>query len=1485
MSERDEDPIEDDVAATIEPEAPESRGVEGRFSHPLFKGARIRDRSEKPAGYVRDRMYELGEPFFSQFGPDARANGWAVYPQTREGNRRPWLIPGMGSIKIAPFQEAPPPVEDVSFWAAKVPTANVAAVCGPGSGGLVGVDIDVGDPLLCESVQKVAFETLGETRFRRQGRVPRMMLLYRLAAEDFQNVKTTIPNSDFKFATKESADSGGELLASGDQIELLGKGKSVTIYGAHHSTGDYFKWGDLSPTIGHVDDLPLIDREMMEDFILKTAELRPFVNLRSGTSGPKADFEYDPTVGFNVLRKRAGEHTNWVEDANGLVIDGRESFAYWLTKQTIARFPQAFQEVPGEYVEREIRGVPTMVPRLKLDREGPEKFPSIIMSSIVLQFKEMASQSGKWSDGHLKSDIAEKFRRIVERFEERAPGFSLIRDVQSHKNYRQAPRQERPAGSVDPFGYIRKVRDSVSATFEGDPAGLTPPLPNADKSLWAKHEAEVARLTSERERKRKERALIPDRSEIAKDVQDRITAALDQFFAEVYPERDPEEKPATAIERIERAKGARIHVLRAPTGAGKTSRTIAYIATDERTKKYDAAIDSGTETVETKSPGPILFLLPTYNNIAELRERAEFLNLDKDLNDEELGLQAAERGLVAEEDVALRLADLRRNASSAGLRSMVYKGKEAAGCKMVEKLKLLTSAGISSAGLCKAEVRDKDGEKEEKLCVYYNECPAIQQRKEIARSHVVFLAHAFMTLSVPEELKTVRAVVADERIFHLFVHTTTFPAGTFRITRNEPKLTKKEREAVKAGQGNDGQHLLKMRNKAVDIVMAAFQRRECPANALASIKGNALEESGLDLVLAAKRICGGSMPDSSEITPDLNLQQVAAMCDTPVGEKVYEEWRFWKIMEERIMLLREDSTGTAALARELGRDWARMAKGDREMRVQYILHPERNVDGETIQSELIRISWRDTPNWKDAPLLLLDASAETAIIKKIFTTREPKAGGNGYTIVEREVVEHEVPAPLNVKTIAVIDKTYSNASLLYRGEDYREQLNSSKLLTRMRNLLSSASAWYGWGRVVAGANTIVRKAICNDWLTPSNVDFCHFGAMRGLDFAKEHVAAVSFGRMEIPVGTVDGLVAALTYDDDVPEQPFDLLGNGMDPDDPSESLRVPMVPQPMPMRSGVDAMVEIPIYPGEWAKKVQAQYREEELRQFVGRLRPVYREGEAPTWIAASRVIPSGIVVDEVVTLADLLARSKRRDFRIWQASRKADGVLHPKLLLALSPSEFKDEAAVIKEMADLGLDAATGRIDSSKRTSWGFTPVRIQAPDQSIHFAFVRTEFKDPCGHLSVVMERYLDWHIDEYFYEAQAPYKPRVAGRVREPDKVEIELGSRAERAKREQIGLQLLVSDVIPSLPPDAIGDKLSRYPNAKPLDDRAFPMEYPIQVPGSVDTPVRMSLEELNTNRSTRLLDQRMGRIIDETSPAIMDPKQDYSHLSDTVMDNY
>ena len=228
------------------------------------------------------------------------------------------------------------------------------------------------------------------------------------------------------------------------------------------------------------------------------------------------------------------------------------------------------------------------------------------------------------------------------------------------------------------------------------------------------------------------------------------------------------------------------------------------------------------------------------------------------------------------------------------------------------------------------------------------------------------------------------------------------------------------------------------------------------------------------------------------------------------------------------------------------------------------------------------------------PLLLLDASAAPEIINKIWLGAEVKT--------------HDIMGPLNMKVVGVVNRTFSNASIVGNaGDSETQRILNATSLTKVRQALSAVSSWFGWSRVVAGTSILLRRTINTDWACPTNVDWCHYGAMRGLDFAKHHAAAFSVGRMELPIRTIDGLVAALTYDDETPENPYDIDGTGLTKE--GLPLLMPSEMQTLKMRSGEVVELPTPMHPGKWGRLIQKQYREEELLQFVAAFIP-YREGE-----------------------------------------------------------------------------------------------------------------------------------------------------------------------------------------------------------------------------------------------------------------------------------
>jgi hypothetical protein len=1283
----------------------------------IFGGEVVADAS--PDMQVVEHMYKPTESVFGAVAQEMVAAGWSIFPQEMTGNRRPGLVDG-AMIKWSEehnLANKKPRPAVLKKWAVQCASLNVAVVLGPASGHTFVLDIDVVEEELSQQIQQLAIRILGDTPLKRVGRWPKMAFVYRHAPED------EIPSRTLHFVKTDHPENpeGDDQL-----VEIISSGKAMTFYGKHHKTGRYFRWIEGPPHVHGPETVPLVTSTQLGDFLDAIDSIRPFSKSASFDLS-SVSWEWDENAKVHVPRLRShGSANDWTENEEGKVSDGREAYLTRLALRIVTANPAMIGNIVG---------IETLV------------------KTVVETFSETAELTGRWRGQGLVREAKSKVYRFAKRMA--AGELKPSAPVQNDKGEYVSSASAR--GFVPP-----QPRDPNGDSLDFLPPFVDPTVPGFD--FKAKHQRRPMRIeliesTAEQIReRRKERAILRDRSQIAKSVANGVDHAFTTVWNHVY-DRD----------RCD----SQVHIVKAPTGAGKTSRSISFIASDPRTyEDFWTRDENGVLT--NMGRAPILVLMPTYTNIDELRHRAQILNLDGSLSDRELMKQAADMGLYKEDELDGRLADLRRDAQNAGLVSMIYSGKLKAGCKMVEKVQMAMSAGLGTSGFCHTdEVIDKDTKEvktPEKFCPFYHQyeqmpdgswtgCPAIEQKKNIENCHVVFLPHAFLALQIPEELKNVRAVVADERIHHLFLHTITFDMDVFASPRKPPRLTKKEIEA-----GVVAHEFQEDRLSAVAEAIYALKTNNDPAEMLLKKADKIGANGGLTVtrwINAALRSCGASMAKDDSISPDISMEDLAAVCAKPTGVAVREEYRFWKIVEERFEA-RKTERVLEDLMREAGRDYdpkSRVTRGDRDMRIQ--LFVDEIEDG--VFKESIRISWRETPNWVDKPLMLLDASAAPEMIQKIWDGKE--------------VVVHDIPAALNVRIVGVADRTYSNSSVIAKpSASQREKVQSAKLLANVRKAISVISGYYGFSRVVAGGSILARRAVNTNWEGPHNVDWCHYGAMRGLDFAKYHAAAISVGRMELPVRIIDGLVAALTYDDDVPEQPFDKHGTGLT--ETGQALLIPSENQRVRMRSGHDLFMPVPTFPGKWGRMIQKQYREEELLQFLGRLRPVYREGEAPIWFSLCSVMPEEVIVDDLINIGDLIRRNDRES-AVWDALRRCQGVLDLAVAAKVCDDLFEGPGGVAKQFGWEGLNSRTG--DLEKRVAWSIVALKWEDESGAHGYSFARGDISDPEEALRNARERYELPRIVKV--ETVSQTRGQTAARGRTPDSIEDQLGTLPQRRELEE------------------------------------------------------------------------------------------------------
>lgn len=299
------------------------------------------------------------------------ANGWSVFPQERHGDRRPSRIHGRTLCWQSEHHLADrrPTEADLRDWVAQAPDANVAAVLGEASGRAFAVDIDCTDPGIAAAVEAIASEHLGPTPFRRVGRAPKSVLVYRYPEGD-------APRSAQKTLEVEHEDR--------QMVEILGPGKPVTIHGLHHKTGQFFIWtGDANPIQEGPSDAPEVTSQQVEAFLSTVRDRFGF--KRSAWDGMTTWAAADAG---RVVRAtvEVGQ--------SGRIGDGREEY---LSRLVLENVKANIDAVRGS------RG----------DDEAVRQVCADLGAAVADGFAEHSECTGRWAPASLAREVKEKVWRTV----------------------------------------------------------------------------------------------------------------------------------------------------------------------------------------------------------------------------------------------------------------------------------------------------------------------------------------------------------------------------------------------------------------------------------------------------------------------------------------------------------------------------------------------------------------------------------------------------------------------------------------------------------------------------------------------------------------------------------------------------------------------------------------------------------------------------------------------------------------------------------------------------------------------------------------------------------------------------------------------------------------------------------------------------------------------------------------------------------------
>lgn len=1078
----------------------------------------------------------------------------------------------------------------------------------------------------------------------------------------------------------------GEGRKTEHAIEILGKGTSLTLFGRHHRSGHPFGFHDgRNPLTTAISDLAVVGKAAVQRILDRiNHEVCPLSNIKqydgvAPTTGAVAGAE----VNASGLIKPGGSPVKDATYVDGRVTDGRE---VWLRDRALAWCTSNYKLAATDAGRR----------------------------TLARHLADEAERS--WAGwGHFQS------RQGVQ-------GPAMLRICSAHKFIERTPDLMRRIGREENGTPILTNRAAVKIKPEARTGSLSWLSDDLLGSVTFQ-----AVTTEGQSEKAAARALVFDGA-VRKAEQDRVADAvrsgIDLWIEQAYRRAASESAPLAPVQ-----------VLKAPTGAGKTSTLIERLAEAKRRRGSAGA--------------PILVLMPSYQNIEESIARA----------------RGHQPGAPEATDRFKRAtADATEEAKGLGLEVGILTGKERGGCRMTEHLSLLRGAKLPASGLCSGDdetpaqrklrirsnktnaVRRKAGEdapppeKAPRAYCHHHplaggDCPVVIARRALADKDVVFAPTAFITAAIPSELSDAFCAVAvDERVAFELMAYTTMPVSRLERERAAPQVKDTD------PPGTTAEGLLAERRRVADIAIAALKRGEDVALAVHRHSDHRVREyvaSALTVVRRAQR-------GVRDVRPNMPVAELKALVSKPIQGDLREETKFWALVEERLALLAEDDL-TRDLAGGRPRPGLLKVTGERDVRLQ-VLAPGM-LGKDTPMS--VRMSWRRKPNLGDLPLILLDASADVGMISKVWD-------GRGVEAVE-------IPAYLHLQTVAVLDASYATSSLDPTGVENPKLAKAiARRVVNVRRAETVLSTVFGQGRVLTVAPRRVRKALRIAYNETDNVDTGHYGAMRGLDFAKSHKAVLTVGRHEFPTWIVDALAACLAYDDPDPEGPFDANGNGLRAD--GEPLKPHQVERSYQLRDGRDLKIMVSEMPGRWGRAVQRQFREEEQLQAAGRLRPVYREGEPPVWVAMSKILPESIVIDAVTSLNKL--SDPRGAGKLLDAIRRV-GVVDPELL-AGQARDLSGVQGLPAQMRALDLDEA----GKASAFGTGFDLYSVKVGDEERRVA-VPAYHADP---VSAVCDAYDRSGLSVRGVRLVARGSDPVPSRRKVPDRIDAEIGTSDERAEAE-------------------------------------------------------------------------------------------------------
>lgn len=515
-------------------------------------------------------------------------------------------------------------------------------------------------------------------------------------------------------------------------------------------------------------------------------------------------------------------------------------------------------------------------------------------------------------------------------------------------------------------------------------------------------------------------------------------------------------------------------------------------------------------------------------------------------------------------------------------RNALQPGMSTPMCQRAEEAERVAKAGLR----VKPTLCARKDDEEPVLCPYHNSCAYIHQWDGLGEALALrFEASAYLTVESDGSGRKTGLQVIDESIWRLFTRKVdlTFD-GWLRPRKLTPKT--KGKAAPTPAERHQADALAADMQKAAEDVLRALQTGQ-------SLAGLGYTAEDFRAYAGAER-----GPDVLAVYPSASDEKIRAALDeceagdTAAGKRA----QVWAILAE---CLEKGLTDTQRL--RVVRDVPAPRSGEKR--------------------DVLRATWFVEPP-RDVPTLLLDADATPEIVDRMF----PGA----------ELVQVDLRP--NAEVLQITDKTFSHTALknprrraeaveLVRAEVLADKLQGAHGVLAIATKKAVRQFFEDAGHKL---DDLTEAEISQHMLNTElhGARWLWFGpAALGLNTWQGFGTAIVFGREELPVDALEGLLRAMRGDTGEELQ--------LVPEDAKGNKRLPREAVSYLMADGSGAAAQVTVHPDPMGRALQIQTRELATRQTFERLRLATAEERKRVVLACNVPIP-GLPVDKLVTWDEL---------------------------------------------------------------------------------------------------------------------------------------------------------------------------------------------------------------------------------------------------------